>query len=223
MPPRHCNVGDDDDDEEAEDDGEFCGRLLTQYLSLHNAFFYFSYMFFFLGRTNCLLFWNKETGLLEDNQCSEAEKGVGIAQQSRLSERWRHLPERGKEGVHRCASQDERKVDRRQKKVLYSARTRDRPVRTGMRPTPQRPRDLTPAEVPTVMFPPSHITLASSIQYASQTAHKDYYSFYPNRQQMKLTPQRRKKLPHNLATSSKQAYDEMFCRVSLTFIRHWEY
>jgi len=75
------------------------GCLLNTYLFIMR-FFYFSYMFFFLGRTNCLLFWNKETGLLEDNQrstCSEAEKGVGIAQQSRLSERWRHLPEREEE------------------------------------------------------------------------------------------------------------------------------
>lgn len=62
MPPRHCNVGDDDDDE-AEDDGGFVAVcLLTTYLFIMRFFFTFLYMFFFLGRSNCLLFWNKETG-----------------------------------------------------------------------------------------------------------------------------------------------------------------
>lgn len=93
MPPRHCNVGDDDDDEEAEDDGGFRGRLLTHYLSLHNAFLLSIHVFFFLVVQTVFCsgikrrdYWKTPTkrGL---GTLLGREKGVGIAQQRRLSER----------------------------------------------------------------------------------------------------------------------------------------
>jgi len=161
--------------------------LLTHYLSLHNAFFfYFSIcVFSWVAQTVfCSGIKRRDYWKTTNEALARKRKGSGDCPTKTLSERWRDLPKRGREGIHRCASQDERRPSVVRRRYSTRRGRKTRPVRTVMRNENQLHKDhnlLTERKFPRLCSPPT--TSLSHHPYSTHPKQhiKTITASYPNR------------------------------------------